>query len=218
MPAVWEPYENGKAYLTINKDLVDQADSSSGIQQRLTHANQNTIKYGIRDDLYDFWFVEMDKLGQCNRYGAKLNGYKSENHTGGAQPAMDKCLDLLDKSHEYNYLREMFLYEYETCLNAAGTSNLFNTICLDIIAIRRMLIEYELCCLNRDKHFNVTSTICTFKNFNTRFVGYKLNDLIAHVKNVNNSSSPKSLLIVNNWILILTLLFISLSRFSIYRY
>ena len=43
-----------------------------------------------------------------------------------------------------------------------------------------MLIEYEICCA--DNSTNIRSTLCDFKNFDKRFVGYSLKDLIEFTK------------------------------------
>lgn len=138
--------------------------------------------YGIRDDLYNFWFEEMDQIVNCSAL-SKGSMYQGKYHTKGKDPAMEKCFELLNASEEYNYLGEMFLIEYEYCMNSVENStikNLFNTVCLDIIAIRRMLIEYNLCCSGDQS--KVSSTICSFKNFNKKFVNYNLTSLINFAK------------------------------------
>jgi hypothetical protein len=167
-----------------------------------TTTTTTTAETGIRDDLYDFWFVEMEKSGNCDKFNSKdQQPYKSGNHTGGLEPAIDRCFELLNESSEYNYLREMFLIEYEKCMNSAGDNerlkNFFNTFCLDAIAIRRLLIEYETCCVSSKSNNNetrtaVTSTICSLENFNTKFIGYKVDDLIRFVKNSGRSNRKPS--------------------------
>ena len=85
-------------------------------------------------------------------------------HTQGSNPALDKCFSLLNNSTEYNHLREMFLTEYENCMNKVDYSvalkTLFNTVCLDLIAIRRLLIEYELCCTGNTTEYDPINRLC----------------------------------------------------------
>lgn len=181
----WDSYMNNRSYLRISTDLITK-NSKDSVQS-----------FGVRDDLYKFWFIEMDKNGNCSSYDFDTNfPYESKRHTKGIEPALDRCFDLLNQSQEYNHLREMFLTEYENCMNSIDTvapqlKNLFNTVCLDVIAVRRMIIEYETCCMADSKE--ITSTICEFKNFNTQFVGYNLTKLIeytkqkAHVESKENS-------------------------------
>lgn len=165
---------NNRSYLRITTDLIKNNKINS------------VRSYGVRDDLYKFWFIEMGKNGNCSSYDFDMNfPYESKRHTKGIEPALDKCFDLLNQSTEYNYLREMFLTEYENCMNSIETAtpqlkNAFNTICLDVIAVRRMIIEYETCCIHDPQ--KITSTICEFKNFNTKFLGYDLKKLIEYTK------------------------------------
>lgn len=167
----WEPYTNNKAYLKLNEDLL---------KNEINQINYTSATFGLRDDLYDFWFVEMEKNGNCSVFDSQKNIYISNKHSQNKDPALDRCLERLNQSEEYNYLREMFLTEYENCMNTVENSlslkNLFNTVCLDIISIRRLLIEYELCC-NGNKT-DIRSTICSLKNFNKEFVAYNLTTLI----------------------------------------
>lgn len=165
---------NNRSYLRITTDL-------------LRNKAKNSVQtFGVRDDLYKFWFIEMDKNGNCSSFDFDMNlPYESKRHTKGIEPALDKCFDLLNQSKEYNHLREMFLTEYENCMNSIGyidhkLKNLFNTVCLDVIAVRRMIIEYETCCMGNRKE--ITSTICEFKNFNKKFLGYNLTKLIEYTK------------------------------------
>lgn len=155
----WLPYSNNEAYFQINSDILSQKPMNS------------SNHFGIRGELYKFWHVELEKSGQCfdyNYYQSKQ--YESKIHSSGNEPALDKCFETLENSNEYNYLRENFLTEYETCMNtleasasfasSPGLKNLFNTHCLDAIAIRRLLIEYNMCC-NQNKS-QIYSTICAF--------------------------------------------------------
>lgn len=202
----WEPYVNNKAYLVLDRSLVERKPEKIDNHRSTTRAittssSSSPSSYnGIRDDLYNFWFVELDKNGHCSSfqptspYSRLTAKYESSRHTGGRDPGMDRCLAELDQSKEYNYLREMFLIEYEYCINMGVHPErlrpLFNTVCLDIIAIRRMLIEYDLCCINSRGIPNITSTICAFTNFNTKFINFKLNDLINYVIASSSSGIP----------------------------
>ncbi|RNA28704.1 neuroligin- X-linked isoform X2, partial [Brachionus plicatilis] len=137
----WDSYMNNRSYLRITTDLLKNK------------AKNSVQTFGVRDDLYKFWFIEMDKNGNCSSFDFDMNlPYESKRHTKGIEPALDKCFDLLNQSKEYNHLREMFLTEYENCMDSIGyidhkLKNLFNTVCLDVIAVRRMIIEYETCCM-----------------------------------------------------------------------
>lgn len=156
MPKNWSPYTNNKAYLKLSTDLLHQ------------NLNKTTIEFGIRNDLYNFWHVELDKLGKCNNFDSNetKDNYQSRMHST-TDSALNKCLELLDNSTEYNHLREEFLTEYELCMNTLETNNklkspkyrnLFNTHCLDAIAMRRLLIEKSICC-NKNQS-EIYSTIC----------------------------------------------------------
>lgn len=219
MPKRWESYVYKKAYLVLDKSLSEKKLKLEVAEPKINNKNQDygqstiststpapTSYYGIREDLYNFWFVELEKNGQCSAYEPRgpyprASKYESGRHTGGRDPGLDRCLAELDRSKEYNYLREMFLIEYEYCINMSGhpdnLRSLFNTVCLDIIAIRRMLIEYDLCCLNSRGVPNITSTICSFKNFNTNFINYKLIDLINYVVSSASNASHSSGHIIN---------------------
>lgn len=207
VPKKWEPYLDRKAFLVLDTNLSKNKPISNEYAMDMT-------SLGIREDLYNFWFVELEKNGNCNSFNSSVK-YESGNHTGGNDPKLDRCFEELNKSHEYNYLREMFLIEYEQCMSTSGLNekikNMFNTICLDIIAIRRMLIEYELCCLNKNKIPNITSTICSFKNFNTKFIGYEIKDLINFAKNSHSST----LKILNSNTLILSISFYIFALYTV---
>jgi hypothetical protein len=142
--------------------------------------------YGIRDDFYNFWFEETGRKKFCTNKNQSSNVYKSQNK------AIDKCLELLDKSDEYSFIREMFLYEYEKCMNSINQSiyvnnntslkTLFNTFCLDVLIVRRMIIEYNVCCVNNEITL-ANSTICSImKNFDRKFLDYDIDDLIEYAK------------------------------------
>ena len=108
---------------------------------------------------------------------------------------MDKCFEKLEQSHEYIHLTEMFLMEYERCMTSveslSSLRNFYSTICLDVIAIRRLLIEYDICCNQNDT--SVNSTICSYNNFDKKYLKYDLSMLINFTnKMVNISiSSPR---------------------------
>jgi hypothetical protein len=200
-----------------NSSLTNSASSSKPAVQfekksistsSESSADQSTYQ-GIREDLYNFWFVELEKSGQCSQFAPRSVSsggsnsprqvqaqYESGKHTRGRDAGMDRCFAELERTPEYTYLREMFLIEYENCIHSRGVHerirNLFNTVCLDIIAVRRMLIEYDVCCLNsRRLNVTISSTICSFANFNTDFIGYTLHDLTAYViKSITKAYSP----------------------------
>ncbi len=136
--------------------------------------------------MYTFWYGELKKNGDCDAqelqdYDSRYHSKNSQNH----QPALDRCFEKLNESSEYTYLREMFLIEYETCMNSAGDDsslkNLFNTFCFDVIIIKRLLIEYDLCCIGNNTE--ITSTLCSMKNFNSNHTRYNLQELISYVRN-----------------------------------
>lgn len=181
MPKKWRSYSTNGTYFKINLGLLNStADLESS-------NNEN-----IRDELYNFWHVDLEKDSKCSN-----QDYESNNHTSGLQPELDKCLEYLDTSSEYVNLRENFLIEYETCMNTLEASskfknsslrNLFNTHCLDAIAVRRLLIEQELCCNNNSKNSNTSqtySTVCDF-NLNKDYLNKKV---ICIAENVLLSSS-----------------------------
>ena len=159
MAKTWPPYTQNKAYLKLSTDLLNQ--------NLFDVNNEADVDYGIRDDLYNFWHVELDKLGKCNEYDSKETKDNYQSRTHSSDPALNKCLELIENSTEYNHLREEFLTEYEQCMNALeGNSklkspkyrNLFNTHCLDAIAMRRLLIEKSICCSYNQTE--IYSTIC----------------------------------------------------------
>ena len=101
----------------------------------MLYKNKTLHSKEIRKDLYDFWFVEMDKNANCSSFDTgSRNFYKSSVHTKGKDRALDRCLGLLNQSEEYNYLSDMFLIEYENCMSSLDPEtpqlkNLFNTVC-----------------------------------------------------------------------------------------
>jgi hypothetical protein len=165
-----------KSYLKINTDLT-----------RPTHKlppERSSTGYGLRDDLYQFWFEEMSvDGGQCELLN---QNYSSKYHSNGKQPALDRCFEKLDNHIEYVHLRDMFLLEYENCMssieNTSSLKTFFNTICLDAIAVRRLIIEYNTCCADRDG-LSITSTLCSFGDtIDKNFLTYNLSMLINHTK------------------------------------
>ena len=131
----------------------------------------------------------------ANQRNCKIKDYQSKYHTDGKWPEMDKCFEKLEQSHEYIHLTEMFLMEYERCMasveSLSSLRNFYSTICLDVIAIRRLLIEYDICCNQNDT--SVNSTICSYNNFDKKYLKYDLSMLINFTnKMVNISiSSPR---------------------------
>ncbi len=98
---------------------------------------------------------------------------------------LQNCFDKLNELSEYVYLKNMFLNEYENCMKSVDDNDRmrsrFNTLCLDIIAIRRLNIEYQTCCRTNDTSIN--STLCSFEKFNTEFLDYSLRDFVELWKN-----------------------------------
>jgi hypothetical protein len=166
------------------------------ISQKKNPAFSIETSMGIRDDLYKFWYGDLKKSGDCD--AQEINDYASRRHSENSQhhqPALDKCFEKLNESNEYNYLREMFLIEYEICMNSAGDDsalkNVLNTFCFDVIIIKRLLIEYELCCIGNDTE--ITSTLCSMKNFNSNHTKYNLKELIGYVRKKISNYSAHSL-------------------------
>ncbi len=163
MPRKWEPYSNDKAYLKLSTDLLSP-DRNAAIDR------------GIRDEMYKFWFEDTNRNKYCDPTNPDATReYKSAN------PGMQVCFELLENSTEYNYLNEMFLLEYEKCMHAtenvsAAARGFYNTFCLDMIGIRRLLIEYNLCCVKHAGRAN--STLCGIKNFNKMFLDHDIGKLI----------------------------------------
>ena len=171
--------------MRLHSNLISQKGNSLAAR-----VETNT---GIRDDLYTFWHVDMKKNGDCSAYKSEedyVSKYHSQN-SEAQQPAMDKCFERLNESSEYLYLREMFLIEYENCMNSAGDDsalkNLFNTFCFDVIIVRRLLIEYSVCC--NQNSTEITSTICSMKNFNPSLTSYNLTKLIDYARKRMSVSS-----------------------------
>jgi hypothetical protein len=146
--------------------------------------------FGIRDELHDFWFRRMQNLSKCDSYDTDERQYESRYHTQGVKPDIEKCLSKLDDSKEYNHIKENFLIEYEDCINQFENNNtlknLFNTFCLDIIVLRRLLIEHKLCCVENDT--SIQSTLCSLKNFNKTYVDYNITTLINFAKQSSSTS------------------------------
>jgi len=177
MGTIWNPYTKNETYIKLHTNLTSHEQNSTFIIETNT---------GVRDDLYKFWYGDLKKNGDCDV--KDIQDYKSRYHSKNSpnsQPALDKCFEKLNESSEYNYLREMFLIEYETCMNSAGDDsslkNLFNTFCFDVIIIKRLLIEYDLCCI--ENNTEITSTLCSMKNFNSNHTRYNLKELIGYVRN-----------------------------------
>lgn len=130
---------------------------------------ETSNEYNIRGDVFSFWHSKMT--------GKDCENYESRLHSSGKQPALDKCLESLDSSQEYNHLRENFLIEYELCMKKFSSP----TVCLDAIAVRRLLIEYRTCCKHNDRV--IYSTICSYKDFNSKYLDYNLTSLVNHLAN-----------------------------------
>jgi hypothetical protein len=209
VPKKWLPYTDDRAYLKIGPSLIDEPS--------------NHTDYGIRDEVFDFWFRELIEYDNCERYDGIKNVYEPDKHTDGRNKRLDKCFLKLDSSEEYTYLKENFLTEYEICMNNVQTikdnkayESSFSTYCLDIVAVRRLLIEYSLCCNKSDP--DVTSTICDIENFNEKFLNYNLTSLIAFVQKENKkftvevfyNSWSSSVLSTPNLITVLLLIFIQI--------
>ncbi len=172
----WLSYANEKAYFKLGTDLIH---------------NNSAIDFGIRDDFYNFWFIEMDKNDKCTTKHsnsiANLHPESSDTTNSEKRFASQiaNCLVKLNESSEYNYLKEMFLNEYERCMKSVDDNDRlrsrFNTLCLDIIGVRRLNIEYKICCRTNDTSIN--STLCSFENFNTEFLDYNMEEFIELWKN-----------------------------------
>lgn len=165
VPKEWHPYTRDKNYLQLSTDLISPTES--------TLTQESTL---IRDDLYKMWNKEETPIYGCQNYfiPTKDGAYV----TDGNSQALDRCFKALDNSSEYTYLGNHFLIEYENCLKLVDEENFHSsltTICLDTIAIRRMIIEYNLCCGKNSSV--ITSTLCEFKNFNTMYLDHNLSTL-----------------------------------------
>jgi hypothetical protein len=167
----WISYLDNNSYIKINSDLTKTDLNSS-----------DYIGNDIRSDLYEM-FGELAREKNC-----KVKEYQSKHHTSGKWPQMDKCLEKLEESSEYIHLTEMFLIEYEKCMSnvesQSSLRNFYGTICLDAIAIRRLLIEYDICCNQNDT--SVNSTICSYNNFDKKYLKYDLSMLINFTKKMAN--------------------------------
>ena len=167
MPKEWANYTDQKGFLKIGTSLIEPSEET-----RLKN------DFRIREDVYEAWILELDKAGSCEKFQLEDETYKSRYHTDGKQPAIENCLNELEKSVEYNYLGENFPLEYEECLKSVDDDkfhSLLTTFCLDAIAVRRLIIEHSLCCKNDSSV--ITSTICSYENFNTNYSNFSLNIL-----------------------------------------
>jgi hypothetical protein len=174
--------------LLSSKALVTKlTDLRSSLQQlnatsTSTAANSSAVERGIRDELYKFWFERSNRNRDCNP-SATDTTTNTDTVYKSANAGMQLCFELLDATPEYVHLSEMFLLEYETCMNlvesnsSSAQKGLFNTFCLDIIVVRRMMIEYDVCCRKNVKR-GANSTLCAMKNFNTKFLDLSLTKLI----------------------------------------
>ena len=123
----------------------------------------------------------MKKDSDCT-YSKTDNGYESKYETKKNR-AINKCIEKLNESADYLNLKDMFLIEYENCMNTIEQNvpplkNVFNTFCLDIIIIRRLLIEYSVCCNKNETE--ITSTICSMKNLDPKYAKYNISNLISY--------------------------------------
>ena len=195
----WNSYFQNKSYMKLSAALLDASLPKS---------------FGVRDDIYHFWFVELLQELDCDKRsrgggGGELTStaaaaaayvpmpYVSGKHSQGAQPALDKCFERLNQSDEYTHITEMFLTEYENCMEMAENNsmlrNFFNTFCLDTIAVRRLVIEYQLCCLksnetgNADEDELVNSTLCDVRDFNTELFDYDVAKLVNLTKEMSTA-------------------------------
>ncbi len=172
---------DNNSYLKINSDLTKSDLNSS-----------DYIGNDIRNEIYEMF----GKL--ANQSNCKANDYQSSHHTNGKWPQMDKCFEKLEQSHEYMHLTEMFLIEYEKCMNTiesqSSLRNFYSTICLDVIAIRRILIEYDICCNQNDT--SVNSTICSYNDFDKKYLKYNLSMLINYTKKMANIGISNNRMIV----------------------
>jgi len=163
----WPAYATDKAYLRISADLLEPSQA--------TLATNHTQ---IRDQLHQVWTLDDERHnGGCRSY--QSGAYNPGLHTSGAQPALDTCFAELSKSNEYRYLGEHFLIEYEHCLKLLDSDkfhSLLTTVCLDAIAIRRLIIEHTTCCRNDSRR--ITSTLCSFEAFNTEYDAHNLTSLM----------------------------------------
>ena len=153
----------------------------------------------IREELYKIWHLEMEKNGYCEQFDEKSKFYDPKNHTFGKDIRLENCFNLLQNSNEYNNLRENFLHEYEKCVDEYEHTkhimeNSVTIYCLDAIAVRRMMIEYSVCCLNRETK-NSYSTICEYTNFNQDYLNATLLEIVkkAIKKEIANKYTNKNL-------------------------
>ena len=185
---VWIPYVPRKAYFKFNSNLSKKNFKNE--EDDVEESEQ--ISFDIRNDVYDFWTNKIQRSGSCETYDSKTNPYVSEKHSRGQAPAVDACLGRLAEHDEYMNIKNNFLILYEKCVgdheNNAIYRNMFVTFCLDILVVRRMLIEYKTCCLDNDER--ITSTICHFKNFDKKLLDLNVDDLIEFAKNSTTMFSP----------------------------
>lgn len=175
MPKVWSPYTEQKSYLKIKSDLINPTT------KRVEFNDAN-----LRDELYKIWTHEDVTNNQtCQSYHNQSIPYNPRQHTNGRNEPLERCFAALGNSTEYIYLGEHFLIEYEKCVEVIEEKSfhsLSSTACLDVIAVRRLIIEHQLCCQNNDTY--ITSTLCSFKNFDINYVDYNLTSL-ARLVSVN---------------------------------
>ena len=169
VPKAWLPYTKEKSYLKIISDLIDPTAESVNLNDSY-----------IRDDLYQTWIVDDERNNQsCKSYHNKSITYTGREHTRGTNEALERCFEALEASEEYIYLSEHFLIEYERCvkfIEEKAFNTLSSTACLDIIAVRRLILEHKLCCRNNDSY--IISTICHFENFDSSYSEYNLTSLM----------------------------------------
>lgn len=159
-------------------------------KQQQNSGDSSLVGHGIRDDLYQFWFEDTNRNKYCSNddpTASITNIYQSRS------AGMQRCFELLDQSTEYAYLEEMFLLEYENCMKSAESANmstkrlgLFNTFCLDMIVVRRMLVEYNLCCTghsNQTETIQPYSTLCDIKEYNQTLAKYNLSMIFDYAIN-----------------------------------
>ena len=165
VPKKWQQYTKDKSYLRLSVDLISPSVTTLETDDLL-----------IRNELYNMWTEEEINNEGCTSSSNKI--YQGAKHSNGNNPPLDRCFEALENSSEYMYLGEHFLIEYENCLKIVDEENfhsLLTTICLDTIAIRRLIIEYNLCC-GKDSSV-ITSTLCEFENFNTMYSNHNLSTL-----------------------------------------
>ena len=79
-------------------------------------------------------------------------------------------------------MQKNFIFEYEKCVNEFKKT----TVCLDAIVIRRLVIEYHMCC---NQNYSIYSTICNYKDFEFKYLEYDITSLVK--KSLENKSTCK---------------------------